>query len=66
MLLIEKEAKEKICPSLNSQTNQPPCCKASQCMAWRWAWDSEKELPFIKTNDKGDVLGYCGLVGKPE
>lgn len=62
MVISEKEAKTMMCcgPMLNAK------CKASKCMAWRWAGitysDTKKDGTVIKS---GVRLGFCGLSGKP-
>jgi hypothetical protein len=34
-------------------------CRASRCMAWRWA-------DYNKRGDNDEATGFCGLAGKPE
>ena len=58
MYLTEEEAKTKACPYAHCY------CSASKCMGWR----TEVCYSDIHKDPKKDayVVGYCGLIGKPE
>lgn len=68
MELIEEIAKEKICPHMTGCINSNKVaqydsepkhgninCIASDCMAWRWAYQG----------DAIERTGFCGLAGRP-
>ncbi|MCC6776675.1 MAG: hypothetical protein IT537_08575 [Hyphomicrobiales bacterium] len=56
MLLVESDAKERMCPLRSSAAMGAAYCVGSQCMAWRWR-DEKSRL---------DRRGYCGLAGALE
>lgn len=58
MVVTEEEAGKMICPVVDHMRLQGHECRASGCMAWRWAMDYE-------TGERKPV-GYCGLAGIPE
>lgn len=65
MKLTLAEAERMECPT--TILNQP-FCQGYQCMAWRWAdkITAEKARKLLTHEDKKNLIGYCGLVGKTE
>ncbi len=73
MILTEQEAKQKLCHRTLANTGTyanayGACggyCRASKCMAWRWArGHSPKELAVRATYNPNPVEepeGWCGL-----
>ena len=67
MILTEKEAELKACVhwvSMNPDWGIDNC-RASRCMAWRWAVDPRGEPAMKKEGDEYRETGYCGLAGEP-
>jgi hypothetical protein len=64
MLLTEKEAKKKECPQIAPVNVHDHWvkCRASECMAWRWAVVKN----HMEERPQNERFGYCGLAGKPE
>ena len=71
----EEQARERACCRTltadiwtNPKENEGECrtattpCIASDCMAWRWAWN--KEWRDNNPSTKSD--GWCGLAGTPQ
>jgi len=65
MILTEADALTKAC----AQDPHYTLCKASHCMAWRYA-DPPAKTPVADTTKPvpwhdGKLRGYCGLAQKP-
>ena len=61
----EDQARQMWCPQSRDfewgsgvVTLKSDCCKASECMAWRWIENACEQKP-------GERRGFCGLAGKP-
>lgn len=80
--MTEDEAKKRWCPAAREDTggigpvagnrsqssSAYTMCIASECMWWRWEWESKQtfattEQPQIFEQSK--THGHCGMAGKP-
>lgn len=58
MLMTEKEAGKRICPIADNIRIHGQTCIGSDCMAWRWWWNSDSK----KSEER---KGFCGMAGEP-